>query len=84
MLVYLKHWLHTSTIEIHSSYDSLKDITEDFCRLKKLYITIIDLKIFVEAVKDIFVYFPFHSFLLSFFLKPPLSLNSLFNLTFRG
>jgi len=67
MLVDLKHRLHACAIEIHSSDDGLEDVTEDFCGLKKLNIAVVDLKIFSKTVKDVFVNFPLHGFLLSVF-----------------
>ena len=68
MLVHLEHRLHASTIKIQSCDDGFEDVTENFSGFEKLDISVVDLKIFSETVEDVFVNFPLHSFLLSFFV----------------
>jgi len=48
---------HAAPIDENRTYKSLKYITQDLWRFKNLDITLIEGKVLLEAVKDVFVHF---------------------------
>ncbi len=75
MLECLQNWLHTTTINKHSSNQRLENITKNLAWFKKFNITLVQRKVFIKTVQYVFVNFSFHAFLLFFLSFFPINFH---------